>query len=120
MTRIELAVVLGAAFALAALAGWVLHWLWARVTKAGARELAEHSQMAALLHEAKSERDAVREREAELLARMQAERDAEVGDLSSRLAEREAELAATMDTLGDLRQEIARWRATQDGAREAD
>ncbi len=110
MTRIELTVALAAALLAAALTGWVLCWLWGRLARGGARDFAGHSDMAELLHAAKMERDAALERERETAARMAVERRAIEESLKARLAEREAELAATMDTLGDLRREVAEWR----------
>lgn len=110
MTRTELTIAIALAIALAAVAGWVLHWLWARMTRGGGRDLAEHSDMAELLHETKLERDAAAARERETAARLTAERQEAETRLHSVIAEREAELAATMDTLGSLRREIAEWR----------
>ncbi len=110
MTRTELTIAIALALALAAIAGWVLHWLWARMTRAGGRDLAEHSDMAELLHEAKLEHDAAMARERETEARLIAEREETEARLKARLAEREAELSATMDTLGSLRREVAEWR----------
>jgi hypothetical protein len=110
MTRTELTIAIALALALAAVAGWALHWLWARMLRGGGRDLAEHSDMAELLHEAKLERDAAAARERETDARLTAERHEAEARLNARIAEREAELAATMDTLGTLRREIVDWR----------
>ena len=120
MTRMELTAAIAAALALAALGGWVLHWLWARIMRGGARDYAEHSDMAELLHAAKLERDAAVARERETAARLTEERHAAEERLKAKIAEREAELSATMGTLGDLRREIVEWRRAYEALQRAE
>ncbi|SET44591.1 hypothetical protein [Oceanicella actignis] len=121
MTRAELTAALFAALLAAAAIGWALHWLWRRAAHAHAHDPDLHSEMAELLHATKLERDQARQALRETVERMTAERAQSESRLKAQLAEREAELAAIMDTVGDLRRQIAALRAGAggDAARDA-
>ncbi|MDF2231145.1 hypothetical protein P2H44_01115 [Albimonas sp. CAU 1670] len=106
MTRLELALALGAAMALSAALGWALHALWARLVRRPDAAEARQQELMRQLADAEEARDA-------LVAEAAAERDALHGrleevetELTRALHEREAELEAAMDTIGSLRREI--------------
>ncbi len=120
MTRMELTVAIAVALALAAVCGWALHWLWGRLLRGGAHDLAEHSEMADLLLAAKAERDAAVERERETRQRLADEKLAVETDLKARIAEREAELSAMMETIGDLRRQVVEWRRQEEENRKTE
>jgi len=107
MTRLELALALGAAMALAAALGWALHALWVRLIRRRGPEDAKLQDLSRRLADAEDARDALaaeaEARRAELAGRLE---EVET-ELTRALHEREAELAAAMDTIGALRQEIA-------------
>ncbi|MFT6775126.1 MAG: hypothetical protein ACJA1L_002844 [Paracoccaceae bacterium] len=121
MTRDELTLALAAALALAVLAGWALHAMWTRMRHGGAAEVASHDEMALRLHDAEEALDAARARLAADSAAMTAERAEVETALRRTLTEREAELAALMDTVGDLRRNLADWqRAYADATAQRD
>lgn len=90
------AAVLFATFAL----GWLAAWVFHRLQRATAADVAELERMAAALHEAEEARDQAlvyyQQREQELL---------------SQLGQTEAELRAAMDGLGEARREAEELRA---------
>jgi chromosome segregation ATPase len=121
MTREDLTLALGAVLTLAVLAGWALHAMWTRLRHGGAAGPAGHEEMALRLHEAEEAQDAAR---AALAARTAAQAAAHAeteGALRRALAEREAELTATMDSVRELRANLADWqRAYEDLASKPD
>jgi multidrug efflux pump subunit AcrA (membrane-fusion protein) len=121
MTREDLTLALAGVLALAVLAGWVLHAMWARLRHGGAAGPAGHDEMALRLHEAHEAQDAAR---AELATRTAAQDAAHAqteATLRRALAEREAELAAAMGSVGELRRNLGDWqRAYEDLASKPD
>lgn len=116
MTREDLTYALAAALAIAVLAGWGLHALWTRMRHGGAAALASHDEMAARLHECEEAADAARAALAHGIAREQAERAEAEDALRRELTQREAELAAAMDSVGELRRDLADWRSAYEEA----
>ncbi len=100
MTRFDLVLAILAILLVAMICGWALHWLWSRLSRPPRSEIDHLHEMAERLHEAEEARDEAERRLAEI-------------ETTSRtaIAEREAELEAAMDTIGNLRHEIAEWRA---------
>ncbi len=110
MTRLELALALGAAMALSAALGWALHALWARLVRRSGAEDARLQDLSRRLADAEDARDALAA-EAEAKRAALADRLDEVEtELTRALHEREAELDAAMDTIGALRRELAELR----------
>ncbi|SFI12154.1 hypothetical protein [Albimonas pacifica] len=107
MTRLELALALGAAMTLSAALGWALHALWARLVRRPGAEDARLQDLSRRLADAEERRDALvaeaEARSAGLAARLE---EVET-ELTRALHEREAELEAAMDAIGALRREIA-------------
>lgn len=110
MTREELTYALAAALAVAVLAGWALHALWTRMHHGGAAALASHDEMATRLHDCEEAADAARAALAHGIARLEDERAETEDALRRELTQREAELAAAMDSIGELRRDLADWR----------
>lgn len=110
MTREDLTYALAAALALAVLAGWALHALWTRMRHGGAAALASHDEMAVRLHDAEEIADTARADLQSGLARVEAARAEAEEALKRELTQREAELTAAMDSVGELRRDLAEWR----------
>ncbi|SDX13547.1 hypothetical protein SAMN05444336_103403 [Albimonas donghaensis] len=106
MTRLELAVALGAALLVAAALGWALGALRAQIRRRGGAEARALADLSRRLADAEEARDALAAetaaREAGLIAAAQ-ETETE---LRRDLTQRTAELDAAMDTIGALRREI--------------
>ncbi|MFT4794613.1 MAG: hypothetical protein ACJAVR_002190 [Paracoccaceae bacterium] len=116
MTREDLTLALAAALAIATIAGWALHALWTRMRHGGAAGLASHDEMAVRLHDAEEAADVARTNLSQGLAHIQAERAETEEALRRELTQREAELIAAMDSIGELRRDLADWRNAYDAA----
>jgi hypothetical protein len=116
MTREDLTYALAAALALAVLAGWALHALWTRMRHGGAAGLASHDEMAVRLHAAEETADGARADLQSGIARIEAERAETEETLRRELTQREAELSAAMESVGELRRDLAEWRRAYEDA----
>jgi len=129
LDRSELAASIMAVLLGAIVLGWVLHWLWHRLSGAYRAEVSRISELAGRLQEAEAAETEAHEAAAEIESRLalrEAETEAEIAELQERLdsvvAARDAELAsqlrearaelqATMDGLGFARTRIAELEA---------
>lgn len=83
MTRDELTLAIAGALTGAVLIGWVLHWIFARLSRDGRARPDEASDLASRLVSAEAARDAAERRRDEALARLaesEVERDAALRD----------------------------------------
>jgi len=120
----QLAIAISAILASAVLLGWVLHWLWMRLSNAAITDTARITEMINRLHEADRAREAAEDarelaenllasREAEMenrMAAMQARLDGAVegreAQLATQLREAQADAEASMSGLRMARQRI--------------
>ena len=120
----QLAIAISAVLAGAVALGWVLHWIWLRLSNAAMTDTARLTEMINRLHEADRAREAAEDarelaenllasREAEMesrLAAMQAQLDGALGDREAELAgalrEAQAGADAAMTGLGNARRRI--------------
>ena len=107
MTRLELALALGAAMTLSAALGWALHALWARLARRSGAEGARLQDLSRRLADAEERRDALAAEAAAKQAELAQRLEEVETELARALHEREAELEAAMDTIGALRRRIA-------------
>ncbi|MEL7467010.1 MAG: hypothetical protein AAFN27_01065 [Pseudomonadota bacterium] len=124
LTGAQLATAISAVLAAAVVLGWILHWLWVRLSNAAISDTARITEMINRLHEADRAREAAEDakelaenllasREAEMenrLAAMQARMDGAVegreADLSAELREAKADSEASMAGLRNARARI--------------
>ena len=124
LTGAQLATAITAILIAAVLLGWVLHWIWVRMSNAAISDTARITEMINRLHEADRAREAAEDakelaenllasREAEMenrMAAMQSRMDGAVegreADLSRQLREAEAESEASMSGLRNARARI--------------
>jgi acetylglutamate synthase len=120
----QLAIAISAVLAGAVALGWVLHWIWLRLSNAAMTDTARLTEMINRLHEADHAREAAEDarelaenllasREAEMegrMAAMQAQLDGAIGgreaELHRALREAQAESEAAMTGLGNARRRI--------------
>lgn len=125
----QLAIAISAILAAAIALGWVLHWIWIRLSNAAMTDTARLTEMINRLHEADRAREAAEDarelaenllasREAEMenrLTAMQARLDGAVegreADLSQALREAQADAEASMSGLRNARRRIAELEA---------
>ena len=103
LTGSQLAIAITAVLLSAVLLGWILHWIWVRMSNAALTDTARITEMVNRLHEADRARQAAEEamRQAEaLLAERQAEMEDRMAAMQHRLdgaiEGREAELLSQM------------------------
>ncbi|MEM9139446.1 MAG: hypothetical protein AAGB15_06410 [Pseudomonadota bacterium] len=124
LTGGQLAIAISAVLVAAIVLGWILHWLWMRLSNAAISDTARITEMIYRLHEADRAREAAQDakelaenllasREAEMenrLAAMQARLDGAVegreAELSIALRESKADAEASMSGLRNARQRI--------------
>ncbi|MEM9063267.1 MAG: hypothetical protein AAGD13_22640 [Pseudomonadota bacterium] len=124
LTGAQLATAISAVLAVAVILGWILHWLWVRLSNAAISDTARITEMINRLHEADRAREAAEDakelaenllasREAEMENRMlamQARMDGAVegreADLSAQLREAQADSEASMAGLRNARERI--------------
>ena len=124
LTGPQLATAITAVLLSAILLGWILHWLWGRLTSAAISDTARITEMVNRLHEADRAREAAEEtlanerarlsaREAEIeahLAEMQHRLDGAIegreAELLQQLREATADAEASMDGLANARRQI--------------
>ena len=108
MGRIELIIIIAAAFMLTFLAGWMLRWAYGRLNSVNSVNVTEIDDLANRLHEAEEARDQamtyIQQREWEL---------------TNQLTQTEAELAAAMEGLGAARRETGELQAQLEGSAKA-
>ena len=120
----QLAIAISAVLLSAVVVGWILHWLWMRLSNAAISDTARITEMINRLHEADRARETAEEarelaenllasREAEMenrMAAMQSRLDGAVegreADLTRQLREAEAESEASMSGLRNARARI--------------
>lgn len=95
MTRAEIAIAIAGALLTAFLVGWLAHFLWLRLISASSPRGDRADELAAELLTAEADRD-----------RISAEAGTAQEKAAAALREREAELRAAMEALGDARSEI--------------
>ena len=124
LTGAQLATAISAVLFATLLLGWVLHWLWVRMSNAAISDTARITEMINRLHEADRAREAAEDakelaenllasREAEMenrMAAMQSRLDGAVegreADLTRQLREAQAESEASMSGLRNARSRI--------------
>ncbi len=106
MTRMELALALGAAVLVAAAVGWGLHMVWTRVRSKHRANPEKLAALSAHIAEIEEARDAERMSAASTEAALREELVETQSRLTRELAERQAELEATMETVGELRRRL--------------
>lgn len=124
LTGAQLAIAISAILFAAIVLGWILHWLWMRLSNAAISDTARITEMINRLHEADRAREAAEDakelaenllasREAEMenrMAAMQARLDGAVegreAELSVALREANADAEASMTGLRNARQRI--------------
>lgn len=124
LTGAQLAIAISAILFAAIVLGWILHWLWMRLSNAAISDTARITEMINRLHEADRAREAAEDakelaenllasREAEMenrMAAMQARLDGAVEgreeELSIALREAKADAEASMTGLRNARQKI--------------
>lgn len=137
MSGRELAIVIAAVLAGAVALGWVLHWLWVRLSGAATTDAARLREMSNRLHEAERIREAAEEardltedqlasREVEMerrLAAMQARLDGAAegreAELAEALRESKADAEASMLGLHNARRRIMELEAEVEKLNEA-
>lgn len=99
----QLATAISAILVAAVVLGWILHWLWMRLSNAATSDAARISEMVNRLHEADFAREAAEDAKdlaENLLASREAEMKSQMADMRARLdgaiEGREAELAAAL------------------------
>ncbi|MEM7056280.1 MAG: hypothetical protein AAF557_01700 [Pseudomonadota bacterium] len=135
LTGGQLAIAISAILFAAIVLGWVLHWLWMRLSNAAISDTARITEMINRLHEADRSREAAEDakelaenllasREAEMenrMAAMQARLDGAVegreAELSIALREAKADAEASMTGLRNARQRIMELEAELNEAR---
>lgn len=124
LTGAQLATAISAILVLAIVVGWILHWLWMRLSNAAVSDTARLTEMINRLHEADHARETA-ESAKELAENLLASREAEMenrmlamqsrldgavegreAELSRRLREAEAESEASMSGLRNARARI--------------
>ncbi|MEO1493782.1 MAG: hypothetical protein AAFV19_16640 [Pseudomonadota bacterium] len=124
LTGAQLATAISAVLIGAVAVGWILHWLWVRLSNAAITDTARITEMINRLHEADRAREAAEDarelaenllasREAEMenrMAAMQARLDGAIegreADLARELREAKADAEASMDGLRSARSRI--------------
>ena len=135
LTGAQLAIAISAILFAAIVLGWILHWLWMRLSNAAISDTARITEMINRLHEADRAREAAEDakelaenllasREAEMenrMAAMQARLDGAVegreAELSIALREAKADAEASMTGLRNARQKIMELEAELSEAR---
>lgn len=133
----QLAIAISAVLAGAVALGWILHWIWIRLSNAAMTDTARLTEMINRLHEADRAREAAEDarelaenllasREAEMenrLAAMQARLDGAVegreAQLAAALREARADAEASMSGLRNARSRIMELEAELDALRHA-
>lgn len=99
----QLAIAISAVLAAAVALGWILHWIWSRLSDAAMSDTARLTEMINRLHEADRAREAsedARELAESLLAAREAEMESRMAEMQARLdgavAGRESELAKAL------------------------
>ena len=131
----QLGIAISAVLAAAVALGWVLHWIWIRLSDAAMTDTARLTEMINRMHEADRAREAAEDarelaenllasREAEMenrLAAMKARLDGALGgreaELSNALREAQADAEASMAGLRSARRRIMELEAEVDGLR---
>jgi hypothetical protein len=115
VTRLVLALALGAILLIAMALGWAGHWAVARRRRDPDARDAGLAETAARLHAAELQRDGLLRRAEAAEAALAAERAAGERRIAAALAETRAELAAAMEAIGDARREAEGWRRAYEG-----